>query len=58
MNTVTLGPRTIVMPTNCPDLKRLYETNGMTVAAEIDINQLLNGAGGLACATGILAREI
>ena len=58
MNTVTVKPRTIVMPTNCPGLKRLYEANGITVAAGVDITQLLNGAGGIACATAILAREI
>ena len=31
---------------------------GVTVAAEIEIGRLLRGAGGLACATGILAREV
>jgi len=58
MNVVTIKPRTIIMPANCPGLKRLYSASGITVAAEIKIDQLLNGAGGLACATGILAREI
>lgn len=58
MNVVTVRPRTVVMPVNCPDLKRLYESCGITVAAEVRISQLLNGAGGIACATGILAREI
>jgi N-dimethylarginine dimethylaminohydrolase len=58
MNVVTIKPRTIIMPANCPGLKRLYLASGITVAAEIEIGQLLNGGGGLACATGILAREI
>lgn len=58
MNVITVKPRVIVMPANCPDLKRLYTACGIHVAAEVDIAQLLNGAGGLACATGILAREI
>jgi N-dimethylarginine dimethylaminohydrolase len=58
MNVVTIKPRTIIMPANCPRLKRLYSASGITVVAEIEIDQLLNGAGGLACATGILAREI
>ena len=58
MNVVTIKPRTIIMPANCPGLKRLYSASGVTIAAEIEIDQLLNGAGGLACATGILAREI
>ena len=58
MNVLTVKPRVIVMPVNCPELKRLYTACGITIAAEIGIDQLLNGAGGLACATGILAREI
>jgi N-dimethylarginine dimethylaminohydrolase len=58
MNVVTVKPRVIIMPVNCPDLKLLYEASGITVAAEVEIGQILNGAGGLACATGILAREI
>ena len=58
MNVVTVKPKTIVMPANCPDLKRLYLAAGISVAAEVKIDQILNGAGGLACATGILAREI
>jgi arginine deiminase len=58
MNVVTVKPRSIIMPANCPELKRLYENAGITVVATVDISQILNGAGGLACATGILAREI
>jgi len=58
MNVVTIKPRIIIMPAHCPGLKRLYLASGITVAAEIEIGQLLNGGGGLACATGILAREI
>lgn len=58
MNVVTVKPRVIVMPVNCPQLKHLYMTCGIHVAAEVEIGQLLNGAGGLACATGILGREI
>ena len=58
MNVLTVKPRVIVMPVNCPELKRLYTACGITIAAEIGIDQILNGAGGLACATGILAREI
>ncbi len=58
MNVITVKPRVIIMPANCPELKRLYQASGISVAAEVNIDQILNGAGGLACATGILAREI
>ena len=57
MNIVTVAPRTIVMPKGCPELRRLYEAAGVTVAAEVEIGQLLRGAGGLACAAGILSRR-
>jgi N-dimethylarginine dimethylaminohydrolase len=57
MNIVTVAPRTIVMPRGCPALKRLCAAARVTVAAEIEIGQLLRGAGGLACATGILSRR-
>ncbi|MFI5361137.1 MAG: dimethylarginine dimethylaminohydrolase family protein [Elusimicrobiota bacterium] len=58
MNVVTAAPRTIVMPRACPALKRLYVEAGMTVAAEVEIGQIMRGAGGLACAAGILGRRI
>lgn len=57
MNIVTTAPGTIVMAAGCPETRTLYEKAGLTVAAEIAIDQLINGAGGLACATGILARK-
>lgn len=57
MNIVTVAPRTIVMPTDCPTLKRAYAAAGVAVAAEVEIEQLRRGAGGLACATGILSRR-
>ena len=58
MNVVTVAPRTIVMPKGCPTLKRIYAAAGVTVAADVEIEQLRRGAGGLACATGILSRRI
>lgn len=57
MNIVTAAPRTILMPQGCPELKRQYLKAGVSVAAELDIRQLLRGAGGLACAVGILSRQ-
>lgn len=57
MNIVTIRPNEIFMPKNCPDLKKLYIKNKIKVLAELDITQLLAGAGGLACATGVIARK-
>ncbi|MFH1618494.1 MAG: arginine deiminase family protein [bacterium] len=57
MNIVTIAPRRIIMPSGCPGLKKLYHKAGILVAAETDISQLINGAGGIACATGILSRD-
>ena len=57
MNVVTVAPRTSVMPKGCPTLKRAYAVAGVAVAAEVEIGQLARGAGGLACAVGILSRR-
>jgi len=58
MNIVTLAPRRIIMPANCPQLRALYKQNGLTVVEEVPFEQGLNAAGGLACATGILSRQL
>ncbi|MGZ3787482.1 MAG: dimethylarginine dimethylaminohydrolase family protein [Bacteriovorax sp.] len=57
MNIVTIRPNEIFMPKDCPELNRLYKKNKIKVLAELEITQLLAGAGGLACATGIIARK-
>ncbi len=56
MNFLTIAPGKIIMPADCPRTKRIYEKSGIKIAAEVSITQLANAAGGLACATGILAR--
>jgi N-dimethylarginine dimethylaminohydrolase len=56
MNIVTVAPRTVVMTAGCPATRELYRQAGLTVAAEREISQLMHGAGGLACATGVVAR--
>lgn len=56
MNIVTVAPRTLFMTAGCPETKELYLQAGLTIAAELELSQLINGAGGLACATGIVAR--
>jgi N-dimethylarginine dimethylaminohydrolase len=57
MNIVTISPRKILMASNCPITKKLYKKNKIKVLAELKISQLINGAGGLACSTGIIRRE-
>jgi N-dimethylarginine dimethylaminohydrolase len=56
MNFVTVAPKRIIMPADCPRTKRIYENSGIKIIAEIRTTQLNNGGGGIACATGILSR--
>jgi arginine deiminase len=37
---------------------RILQDNGVQVAAEADLSELLKGAGGPGCATGILRRAM
>jgi N-dimethylarginine dimethylaminohydrolase len=57
MNIVTVAPRRVIMTAGCPETKKLYIKGGLTIEAELELTQLINGAGGLACATGIVARD-
>jgi len=57
MNFVTIAPRTVIMPAGCPQTKKIYEKSRIRIVAETSILQLVRGGGGLACATGILARS-
>lgn len=57
MNIVTIAPGKIIMAAGCPQTKTIYERAGIEIAAEVEITQLINGGGGLACATGILSRS-
>lgn len=56
MNVVVAEPGRVIMPSGCPRTRELYERAGLAVAAEVELGQLVNGGGGLACATGIIAR--
>lgn len=58
LNVVAVAPGRILMPADCPSLKRRYSEAGLTVVAEVRISQLINAAGGIACASGILRRSI
>jgi len=57
-NFVAVAPRKIIMPSGCPELKDLLVKAGVRVAAEVDISQMCNAAGGIGCVTGILSRKV
>ncbi|WFR61353.1 arginine deiminase family protein [Paenibacillus amylolyticus] len=57
MNVVTIAPRTIVMPADCPSTKRFYQKHDISIV-EVEISELRKGAGGLGCATSILSRKL
>jgi N-dimethylarginine dimethylaminohydrolase len=57
MNVVVTAPGELVMTAGCPQTQGLYEAAGLKVAGTAEIGQLINGGGGLACATGIVRRE-
>lgn len=54
-NIFVLGPSMIVMPTGCPNTKRFYEENGLTVH-EIAMDEVHKMGGGLTCITLPLVR--
>lgn len=56
MNFVTVAPKRIIMPADCPRTKKIYEKSGIKIIAEVSATQLSNGGGGIACATGVLSR--
>ena len=56
MNFVTIGPRRIIMVGNNPKTRNIFEKNGIEIVSEIKASELLKGAGGLGCVTGILCR--
>lgn len=56
MNFVTLSARRVVMPANCPGIKKRLQGEGIEVL-EMEVSEYLKAAGGLACLTGILRRE-
>ncbi|WP_051816435.1 dimethylarginine dimethylaminohydrolase family protein [Kitasatospora sp. NRRL B-11411] len=55
-NFVTVAPRAVLLPDGCPDTAALLARHGVECAARVPIPELAKGAGGPACATGILAR--
>lgn len=57
MNFVTLSPRRIVMPQGAPAVRDVLAAAGVQVH-ELAIGEYVKAAGGLACLTGILQRDI
>ena len=56
LNFVTLGPRRILMAAGNPVTQAFYEAAGVACQA-VEVDELLNAAGGIGCLTGILERE-
>jgi N-dimethylarginine dimethylaminohydrolase len=57
-NFVTVGPRAILMPAGSRATSELLARHGVECVARVPIPELSKGAGGIACATGILARTV
>lgn len=57
MNFVTIGPRRVIIPTDCNEMERLLLDVGCTVVARVPCVELFKAGGGLACMTGILRRS-
>ncbi len=56
MNVVLIDEQRLVMPTNCPQMRTLYQSLGFE-CFEVDISESIKAAGGIACLTGILERK-
>lgn len=57
MNSVTLGPRHILMPAGNPATQAFYERHGITCVT-VPLDELAKAAGAAGCLTGILQREL
>lgn len=55
LNFVTLGPRSVLMPSGNPITQAFYEQAGIKCRS-VDISELIKAAGGVACMTGVLER--
>ncbi len=55
LNFVSLGHGRILMSGGCPQTRAHYESAGLTVL-EAEVSQYRKAAGGIGCATGVLAR--
>lgn len=57
-NFVVLDQDCVVMTKGAPEFQRFLEKIGISVAGCVSTSEYVNAAGGLACATGILARKM
>ncbi|MBN1955687.1 MAG: amidinotransferase [Anaerolineae bacterium] len=57
LNFVTLGPRRILMPAGNPLTQAFYERLGITCCV-VEIDELRQAAGGIACMSAVLEREM
>jgi N-dimethylarginine dimethylaminohydrolase len=55
LNFVSLGRGRILMPDGCPQTRARYESAGLAVSEAV-VTQYRKAAGGIGCATGVLAR--
>lgn len=56
INLVALAPGVVVMPTRCPETRRILEGAGVE-CIEVEIGELMKGGGAVHCVTGVLHRE-
>jgi N-dimethylarginine dimethylaminohydrolase len=55
LNTVTLGPRRVLMPAGNPITQSFYEAAGID-SLTVAVDELIKAAGGIGCMTGVLER--
>lgn len=55
-NTVTLGPREVLMPAGCPGTRSVLEESGVRCRV-LPLHEIPLAAGGIGCLTGILRRH-
>ena len=55
LNLVTLGPRSVIMAAGNPLTQACLEDAGIDCTT-VDVSELIRGAGGIACMTGVLER--
>jgi N-dimethylarginine dimethylaminohydrolase len=56
LNFVTLGPRSVLMPAGNSVTQSFYEAQGIDCET-VNVDELLQAAGGIGCLTGVLRRE-
>jgi len=54
-NIVTLAPRKVLMPANCPTIQGFLEDHGI-ICHTVDMDEIVKAAGAIGCLTGIVHR--